>query len=34
MTRKLVVHVFPLLLQFWGCAPEEDVPAQDQDGNA
>ena len=27
-------HVLPLLLQFWRCAPEEDVPAQDQDGNA
>lgn len=22
------LHVFPLLLQFWRCAPKEDIPAQ------
>ena len=28
------MHVLSLLLQFWRCALEEDVPAQDQDGSA
>ena len=34
MTRELVAHVLPPLLQFWKYAPEEDVQAQDQDGDA
>ena len=34
LTRELVAHVFLPLLQFWRCAPEEDVQAQDQDGDA
>ena len=29
-TRELVTHVLPPLLQFWRCAPEEDVLVQDQ----
>ena len=34
MTRELVAHVLPPLLQFWKYAPEEDVQAQDQGGDA
>ena len=33
-TREFVAYILPPLLQFWRCAPEEDGPAQDQDGNA
>ena len=29
-TQELVTHVLPPLLQFWRCAPEEDVLVQDQ----
>ena len=32
--RELVAHVLPSLLQFWRCALEEDVQAQDQGGDA
>ena len=32
--RELVAHIHPPLLQFWRYAPEEDVQAQDQGGEA
>ena len=32
-TRELIMHVLSLL-KFWRCAPEGDILAQDQDGNA
>ena len=33
-TQKLVVNVLPPLFQFWRCALEENVPAQDQGRHA
>ena len=31
--RELVAHVLFPLLQFWRCAPEEDIQAQNQGGD-